>query len=237
MIIALLFLLPVVCVAQDEEEDDCTAYIAGITGTAEFRVSEDDEWEAVELDMCLMIGDMLRTKEKSGLALKFGEAVDVKVNESSELTISAIDEDSEEPNQVDLEMGELWSELDKEKEENLEFQVGTPSGVVAVRGTEFNVAVDEEGKSKINVLKGVVKVFNDMGEVFAKAGMATELLDGKLPVEPFEFDVEAFKNKLDSWKDQISVGKIKEAMTQKIEEKKDEVKKNIKKNIGGKFKF
>lgn len=237
-LITALVLMPAVSAAQEEEEvDDCTAYVAGITGTAEFRVSEDEEWAALELDMCLMVGDMIRTKEKSGLALKFGEAVEVKVNESSELTVGAIEEDGEQPNRVDVEVGELWSDLDKEQNEDLEFQVGTPSGVVAVRGTEFNVAVDKEGKSKINVLDGVVSVFNDLGEVLAEAGMATELIEGKLPVEPFEFDVEQFKNKLDAWKDQISIGKIKEAMTEKVEEAKEEAKENVKDKIKGRFGF
>jgi hypothetical protein len=98
--------------------------------------------------------------------------------------------------------------------------------VVAVRGTEFNVAVDKEGKAKVNVLDGVVAIINDLGEVLAEAGFAVDLLQG-VQLELLEFDIGEFKKNLDAWKDQISVGAVKEKLMNQLNEQKDKLKEKI----------
>jgi len=129
----------------------------------------------------------------------------------------------------------MFTTMDKEiMGEGAEFKVGTPSGVVAVRGTEFNVAVDAEGKSKVNVLDGVVAIINDLGEMLAEAGFAADFLKDA-PIELLEFDIDAFKDNLNKWKDQISIGAVKEKLMEKIDEQKDKIKDKI--PGGGKLGF
>lgn len=213
-----------------EETADCYAFIAGIVGTMEYQTAdaEDKEvWQAAELNMCLDPGDRVRTPAESAGAIKYGEGIEMRLNAGSTVTVTQ-SEAAENPDSIDLEVGELFADLNKEiLGDDASFKVNTPSGVVAVRGTQFNVAVDAEGKSKINVLDGVVAVFNELGEVLAEAGFATELLKDVLPVDPFSFDIDAFKADLDKWKDQISIGAVKEALMEKIDEKKDELKEKL----------
>ncbi|MFA6451792.1 MAG: FecR family protein [bacterium] len=220
------------CAEEKSGADDCEAYISGVTGTAQYKEKEEDEWTAAELNMCIYVGDTVRTLKDSGLALQFGKKVQMKVNALSTFTVSTMDPKKPSPNQVNLKVGESWSKID-DKNEKVIFAVKTPAALAGVRGTEFAVSVDEEGKSKVSVLEGVVAVLNDLGEVFAEAGKATEILKGAMPGALEDFDVAEFQNKLNEWKDQISVGKIKEAMKGKVEEKKNEIKNNIK----GKLKF
>jgi hypothetical protein len=219
--------------AGDTEE--CEAFIAGITGKAQYKEKEEDEWTDAELNMCIYVGDTVRTMKDSGLALQFGKKTQMKVNALSTFTISTMDPKKPKPNQVNFKVGESWTKID-DKNEKVIFQVKTPSALAGVRGTEFDIAVDEDGNSKVSVLEGVVSVLNDLGEVLAEAGKATEILKGKMPGALEDFNVEEFQNKLNEWKDQISVGKIKEAIKGKVEEKTNEVKDKV----GlpkGKFKF
>jgi hypothetical protein len=212
---------------QQTKEEDCDAFIAGITGKVQYKEKDEAEWVDADLNMCLYVGDIVRTLKDSGAALQFGNKVQVKLNGLAQFKVTAADPKKPLPNQLDLKVGEAWAKID-DKNEKVVFQVKTPSALAGVRGTEFDVAVDEEGKSKVSVLEGVVKVLNDLGEVLAEAGMSTEILKGKMPGDLQKFDVQEFQNKINQWKDQISVGKIKEAMKQQVEQKKQEIKSNIK---------
>ena len=214
--------VPALLAQENEEEEDCTAYIAGIVGKCEYRESDDEDWKPAELDMCLYVGDQVRTQKESALALKIGENVETRVNQLSLFTVRSVNPKEQNPNQIDLSKGEVWAKA--LKKEDTVFQVKTPAALAGVRGTEFNVAVDEEGKSSVHVLDGVVDVFNEFGKVLAEAGFSTEVLKGKIPLDPSKFDIDSYKQKLDEWKDQISIGKVKEALQKKVEEIKDNVK-------------
>lgn len=216
--------------AQDEQgggeaamstsaQPDCYAAIIGIVGACQTLAKDapEDAWATATLNQCLNAGDKVRTLEDGKLALKYGDAAQMRLNASSTLVI-AQQEGSQNPDEIDLNMGELYTELDKEKQPDSKFRVVTPAGVMAVRGTKFNVAIDAEGKSKVNVLEGIVGVFNDLGEVLADAGKATEILKGVLPATPFDFNIEEFQNKLNEWKDKISIGKILDAAKDKANE-------------------
>ncbi|HOC91355.1 MAG TPA: FecR family protein [bacterium] len=238
----LLTALTVMCVAAagflsgvsaPVSAEPCPAFVAGVVGDVQFREADENDWEPVELDMCLYVGDQIRTMKDSLAALKMEENVEVRVNAFSVFKVGSLDKDKKRPNQLDMKKGEAWAKVSKIENKETAFEIRTPTAQAGVRGTEFNVEVDEEGGTKVNVLEGAVRIFNELGEVLAEAGMFTEVLKGKIPLDPAEFDIEAFKGKLDAWKGQISIGEVKEAMKQKIEEKKDEVKNNVK----GKFKF
>ena len=216
---------------------DCYVYVNGIVGTVETQAAdaEDKEaWAAATLNQCLNVGDKVRTSEDGKAAVIYGDAIQTRINATSTVTI-AQSEESEQPDSMGLDVGEMFTDMNRELAgENAQFKINTPSGVVAVRGTQFNVKVDTEGKSIINVLDGVVAVFNELGEVLAEAGKATEMLKGIIPANPFDFNIEDFQKQLDSWKDAISIGKALEAVKEKVEEKKQELeeKLDVKKKFG-----
>jgi hypothetical protein len=213
-----------------KKDDECAAYIAGIVGKAEYRENDENEWQPAELNMCLYIGDRVRTQQESALALKFGPGIEVRVNALSVFTVKAVDDKGSNPNKLDMKKGEAWAKV--AKKDNTVFQIGTPTAVAGVRGTEFSVTVDEEGeKSSVHVLEGTVSVFNDLGEVLAEAGFTTDVLKGKLPLDPAAFDIDSYKEALNSWKDQISIGAVKEKLMGKVNEIKGNVKEKMKTKI------
>lgn len=67
------------------------------------------------------------------------------------------------------------------------FQMGTPSAVVAVRGTRFDVEVNATGVSEIDVFEGLVEVASNTltgASVLVRPGMSTRVAVGSSPETP-----------------------------------------------------
>lgn len=215
--------------AEDESaKPDCDAYVVDVAGSAELTANPDEEWAAIKANQCVYPGDLIRTGEDGAVSLQLGPEVSVKVNANSDFQLWNEDEDAIVPNELDFELGEVLTEIAPAEGEEVPFAVNTPSGVVSVKGTEFHVMVDEEGKSEVKVLDGVVELLNDLGSVLAEAGMAADLLQGIAPGEPFGFDVDAFRSELDQWAGLLKGGNLKKFIKEKV---KDEVKKKALKGM------
>lgn len=73
---------------------------------------------------------------------------------------------------------------------NSRLELHTPSGVAAVRGTEFGVAVAENGKASIATLEGQVEAIAQNLEVPVDAGFASVVRPGEAPTPPRPLDRE-----------------------------------------------
>lgn len=73
---------------------------------------------------------------------------------------------------------------------NTRLELHTPSGVAAVRGTEFGVNVAEDGKSTIGTLEGSVEVSAQDVSVQVEAGFASVVVPGQPPTPPIPLDQE-----------------------------------------------
>jgi hypothetical protein len=103
--------------------------------------------------------DQLETKKNSYAAVKFidGSSV-IKIFPSSILTINADKGDTGKLNKTtNLKVGELWAKVTKKTGG---FVIDTPTTVVSVKGTSFNVDVDENGGTVINTFEGSVEMKN-----------------------------------------------------------------------------
>ena len=66
------------------------------------------------------------------------------------------------------------------------FELGTPSAVIAVRGTQFDVEVNRRQETEVDVLEGVVEVTgrHSRTSVFVQAGSSTRVGTDTSPEEP-----------------------------------------------------
>jgi len=67
------------------------------------------------------------------------------------------------------------------------FQMATPSAVIAVRGTRFDVSINSHGVSEIDVFEGLVEVAGTgiaAGSVLVNPGFSTRVALGKAPEPP-----------------------------------------------------
>ena len=79
-----------------------------------------------------------------------------------------------EANSGYLALGKLVARVEGKEAEG--FTIGTPSGSVEDKGTEFTVLVDSDGKSKVHVFEGRVRIVGDSVELESST---RELVDGE----------------------------------------------------------
>ncbi len=128
-------------------------------------------------------GDVIRTGKNSQASLIFTDDKSlVKLRPESHLIIKGKREKKNVKKTLFMRLGTLWAKVTKG---NL-FRVETPSGVAAVKGTEFEVSIDAGGTMIVTCFEGIVELFNRHGKIELTANMRGELTPDKAP-EPKEW--------------------------------------------------
>jgi ferric-dicitrate binding protein FerR (iron transport regulator) len=131
----------------------------------------------VERLVQLSLGDLLNdgddafTLSGTRAAIRFTDDQSlVRMNENTVLRVRAEGTDRGSLRRViELEGGELWARITGRP--GTETQVRTPSGVAAVRGTDFIVRHDPAtGQTTVITLEGLLEFFNEAGLVEIAAG-------------------------------------------------------------------
>ncbi|MBI4057185.1 MAG: FecR domain-containing protein [Elusimicrobia bacterium] len=127
--------------------------IQQMAGTVEFRAQKDGAWQSASRGTNIPSGGAVRTNSDGRVTLLFPNRSRIWLKESSGLEV-------QEQNPLMNKLSLLWGSL-KAKVPHLrrreQFQVGTPIGVAAVRGTEFTITSSEKGGDfKIHCLFGKV---------------------------------------------------------------------------------
>jgi hypothetical protein len=114
--------------------------------------------------------DVIQTSANTRAAIKFtDDGSTVRLNPSSQLTVTATGERADMVKTIELDVGELWARVTR-GEGDRRFQVQTPVGVAAVKGTDFIVRVGADGATTVITLEGVVEFFNTAGTVDVNEG-------------------------------------------------------------------
>ncbi len=123
-------------------------------------------------------GDIIRTGRNSQASLIFTDDKSlVKLRPQSQLVIKGKREKKNVKKTLFMRLGTLWAKVTKG---NL-FRVETPSGVAAVKGTEFEVSIDQSGTMTVTCFEGIVELFNRHGKIEIKANMRGELTAEQAP--------------------------------------------------------
>lgn len=120
--------------------------ILSLEGTASIKRADQNKWVSASKGDILGPGDMLRTDPMSSVKLNFdgsGQTAVVQVSENAELTFSTLTLDrtsNAKETILDLAIGSVLIKASKLEAES-KFEVSTPTSVVGVRGTTFEVRV------------------------------------------------------------------------------------------------
>lgn len=110
----------------------------------------------------------LETSRDTRAALRFTDDGSVlRVNPSSQVTLTSSNEQGAVVRTLTLEFGEVWARVNRR--DGTRLRVSTPAGVAAVKGTEFLVRY-RDGVATVITLEGVVEFFNQGGRVDVTAG-------------------------------------------------------------------
>jgi len=123
------------------------AKIASLSGTAEIKRIGQAVWSPASTGMVLSEGDTLKTAAGSWALLNVdnGKIAMVELKGGSQMLIAELAADPQTDTSqtlLDLAIGEVLIKAQKVHGESSKFEVKTPTSIVGVRGTTFNVKVE-----------------------------------------------------------------------------------------------
>lgn len=122
------------------------AKILSLEGSVSVLLAGKQDWELAQKDMILKEGDQIKTEADSKATLNIdgnGQAAVVEVSPNTSLTLQTMVADKtsgEKSTLLDLAIGKVMVKCNKLKGKE-KFEVGTPTSVLGVRGTQFEVEV------------------------------------------------------------------------------------------------
>lgn len=141
----------------------------------------------------LKVGDALRTGEASQAALLVKDRTQVRLNERSSFVLKAAG-DEQGGTQLELTSGRMWAQAKQFTTGLLrattglltsrpKLAVNTPTATIGIRGTDWEITVDEQGDTQVVVFSGEVAVANDQGEVLLGPSEQSTVRRGQAPTK------------------------------------------------------
>ena len=191
----LLIAISLVCILCSDiaygQNNKDVAIILKSKGDVKIRKEKSKNWNNGSQGSRLDSGDLLKTSENSLAAIMFTDDKSLlKVRDNSTLAIRGNRVNNSIAKKISCTFGNFWIKVTKQ---NAKMVVETPSGMAAVKGTEFYCIVDAEGNTQIIVIEGVVQLLNKLGEILVRAGQTGKLTKNGAPVV-FNTDPNSFLN-------------------------------------------
>ncbi|MEJ2694361.1 MAG: FecR domain-containing protein, partial [Candidatus Thiodiazotropha sp.] len=153
--------------------------VLSLEGRVEKKMHGREEWLGVQLNENICVGDALRTRHKSRLAVRLVNDTLVRLDADSSLTFTKVSRES--PSLLDLIFGAVH--FISRTPENLEIRTRYVNAMI--EGTEFVVRV-REGTAEVTVLEGTVTASNEAGSVELRANQIAHADAGQAPVRVAE---------------------------------------------------
>jgi hypothetical protein len=142
-------------------------------------------------------GDVLKTDGGSQALIEFKEGIQVALNESTSFKLlSRWEKDKPITRILRVSQGEVWA---KTAGGPKRFEVETPVATAAVKETEFNLKVQDDGQSILTVIEGVVQFGTPFGTCPIKTDTISYGVRGKKCTKPAASDAKAAR----AWTDSV----------------------------------
>lgn len=138
--------------AQAAPADPLTCVLLTKEGKVEVARKGTTQFAAGQTNMTLNVGDRLRTGLRSRATLRWSDLSVARVDELTSMELQPPDKNKTKP-QLELKSGATYF-FSREQPEEIQFRTPVASG--AIRGTEFNLAVDENGRTVLSLIEGEV---------------------------------------------------------------------------------
>jgi tetratricopeptide (TPR) repeat protein len=156
------------------------AQVFSLEGKGEFREARENTWRPVKVTHDLFPTNFVRTLDMSRMAILFSDRTQVRLSQNSVLQIKEVAGATDASTTINLNKGRSWVQS-KTTPNGLKME--TPSAVAAIRGTDWEMAVDDEGRATLSVFSGEVSFFNEQGSVLVAANEQARAEKGKAPVK------------------------------------------------------
>lgn len=161
--------------------------VVAITGTPRYKGAE-GPYRPLQTGATLNGGETVLTGPGASVSYRFADDTRLTQQASSKLNFGRLQSYGKTgmvSTEISLDSGRLEARASKQRAPAGAFQVRTPVAVAGLRGTDFRLNVDEDGKSMRNeVTEGTVAVSAQGQEVRVDAGFGTYAELGKAPSAP-----------------------------------------------------
>lgn len=144
------------------------AWIAATTGTA---VSE---------------GDRLKTGANGLAVIKFTDGSQIKLNSNTVITIKTQKGQKGILSKIKVNLGKIWCNITSPR--TMEMDIETPAANATIRGTEFEISVDNN-ETTLDVYNGAVQFHNEFGSVDVAQMQESTAKVGQAPTAPITISV------------------------------------------------
>ncbi|GBD92579.1 fecR protein [bacterium BMS3Abin05] len=145
------------------------ALIFKVKGKVKILKTEKKGWNSAKRGMRLNAGDQIQTDQSGFTAVIFTDDKSMmKIRSNSDVIIRGKRVKKRFAKRIFMEVGEAWFHVLPQVA--TDFRIETPTGVAAVKGTEFYTLVDENGNMSIFAIKGIVELINQLGTILIHAG-------------------------------------------------------------------
>lgn len=179
-----LFAILLACMAPTNSQaisDPAVAEIVNLKGIGQYRPENSQQWNPASVNQGLHPGHYVRTGDLSRMALLFVDQTQLSLNQNSQLQIKQVQDPQKKlDTTVRLNRGRSWTQS---KQISNRLTMETPSATAAIRGTDWEMDVDENGKSTLTVLSGVVEFYNEQGRITVNRNEQAIAEVGKAPVK------------------------------------------------------
>ena len=129
-----------------------TCLVLSAEGKVEVAIGKQGQFAPAQTNMTLHIGDRFRTGFRSRATLRWSDLSIARVDQLTSMELQPPDTGKTKP-QLELKSGASYF-FSRERPEEIEFRTPVASG--AIRGTEFNLAVDDNGRTVLSLIDGEV---------------------------------------------------------------------------------
>ncbi len=157
-----------------------TAEVVSIDGKGEFREARQTSWQTAKVKQALAASQFLRTGDSSKIAILFADKTQMRIGPNSMFQLEAPSSSKDTRTTIDLKQGRAWMQT---KQAAGGVVVKTPTALAAIRGTDWELRVEADGKTTLTVLSGAVDFSNEMGRVDVGANEQAVAEVGKAPIK------------------------------------------------------
>ena len=147
------------CAATPLAPGVAAAQIVALAGQGQTRAQAVESWSSAALAQQLGAGADVRTLALSSAALLLADRTQIRMSSNAQLRLC---ESQPARTLLELVAGRLWART-KKSPANLQLQ--TPAALAVVRGTDWDIEVDNAGHTTLTVLSGSIELSNPYGSV------------------------------------------------------------------------
>lgn len=174
---------------SDSDAANSLAMIAPLQGEIFWRQASEQAWFSIAAEQVLASGNQVLTKADGRAKIEYFDGIIVRVGPHTLFTVTeqAQTEELSLISRIRLLMGQIFIKHGEGYYDG-KFEVETPSGVAAVKGTMMSVQITPDGQTLVTCLEGVCAISNDFGELTLTEGQGAAIQSEEEAPQPAEIE-------------------------------------------------